>query len=129
MATKKYYETDSFKALSKEWEDKLNGTSSGPNKVFDDIEPVSDEYVVQPQIFKNNKVQSPTGLDYYEYCQMILREYNFERDVDQAIFEQHAEGKSVREIEDYLKRNDFKPLKKTTIQEIIDRIKSKFGRA
>lgn len=123
MATKKYYETDSFKALSKEWESKLSAAN------FDDIEPVSDEYVVQSQIFKANKVQSPTGLDYYEYCQMILREYNFERDVDQAIFEQHAEGKSVREIEDYLKRNDFKPLKKTTIQEIIDRIKSKYGRA
>lgn len=123
MSTKKYYEKDSFKTLQNEWENKLLAAE------FEDITTHEEEYVVQPQVFKTNKVQSITGLDYYEYCQLILREYNFERDVDLVIFEQHTEGKSVREIEEYLKKNDFKPIKYRQVHNIIERIKETFGRS
>ena len=115
---KKYYETAEFKALEREFYSKLP----------DDIEKEDNEYILQPQVFTEQKTQTLGGLGYYEFCQKVLREYNFKRDVDQVIFEQHTEGKSVREIEAYLKKNDLKPLKSYRINLIINEIKEKFGR-
>ncbi len=120
MAKKKYYETDDFKELQKSWYGKLKDSG------FNDVENFENENMIQPEIFKVDKVQSFGGSEYYDFCQAVLREYNFERHVDQLIFELHTEGKSVREIEIYLQNHSDKKLKYRAINDVINKIKKDF---
>ncbi len=119
---KKFFETDSFAKTKKEWDAKLKTVG------FEDIE-ATDNGIVRPQIFTTKKVQYDGGEVYYDFCQRLLRDFPFKQDRDRLIFELHAEGKSLRNIEALLKDNqDFRPVKLTQIQKIIHQIKEDFGR-
>jgi hypothetical protein len=134
MSKKKYYETAEFKKLQGEWEKKLQ--SSG----FDDIEPTHDEYYIRPQEFVVDKKKTSGGLDYYQLCQQILREYDFGHasaesdresfiaDTRRLIFELHTEGRSRREISDSLKDNGVRAYSDKRCEQIIQEIKENYLR-
>ena len=119
---KKFFETDSFVKVQAEWAAKLK--QSGFNDLEDAADP--DAYI-QPEIISK---KSRYGFDeeHFELCQSILRDYPFREDLQRAIFELHAEGKSIREIEQWLSENSTKRLGRNRIHEIIKRIKEDFGR-
>lgn len=127
MLKKKFYETEAFQNVKDEWYSKLEASG------FEDIETGSDEYVVERQKFKSQKVQSESGLDYYEYCNKILRDYPFPDtymgEVHKVIFELHTEGKSVRDIKEDLIAKGYKKLSHVSIHNIINKIKEEFGRS
>lgn len=126
MGTKKFYETDSFKSLQDDWDKKLE--ESG----FEDIETRDGEYSVEPQKFKTNKSKFTGGIDHYQYCQSILQNYRFPEgpkgDLHRAIFEHYAEGRTMSEIESWIKTQDTKPLSRMRINQIINQIKQNYGR-
>lgn len=126
MSAKKFYETAEFKKLNKEWAKKL--AESG----FNDLEKNEDEYVVRPEEittkFNDDSFGSyvefveNSGLDYYQFCHQILREFPFKREIDKVVFENYTEGKTVREISTKLAEQGLKALKKTAVDEIIKKI-------
>lgn len=117
---KKFYETEEFKRLNKEWQKKLE--ESG----FEDIEKSDNDFIRQHQVFTADKVQSEGGREYYLLCQKILREYDFKDNLHRLIFELHTEGKSVREISTFLQLNSERTLKKSVISDVINKIKNTF---
>ncbi len=122
MVKKKFFETDEFKKLNEEWSKKLEASG------FDDIEKTEDGYTLRPQEFITNKVKYVGGQDYYDFCQQVLRDYPFKRDIDKFIFEAHTEGKSEREIEVLLSKHSYKSLTSVRIHQIIRKIKEDFSR-
>lgn len=130
MAKKKYYETDEFKALHSQWNDKLEAAG------FEgELESLEEECIVKPQVFKADKVQSHGGLEYYEFCQQVLREFHWDLneeskidDVRYSIFFLHSEGKSNREIAQYLVDNSLRPYDQRHCGRIIAKIKNDFLR-
>ncbi len=141
MSKKKYYETESFKKLHSEWNEKLKGDQFDSEGLRNfDIESLENETVLKPQIFKAEKVQSSGGLDYYEFCQQILREYDFghdsaltERqlfnaDIRKLIFERHTEGDSQRQIVTVLMERGLKTFSQPRVLQIINEIKTNFLR-
>lgn len=118
MSKKAYNETPEFFKQQSEWYARLK--KSG----FDDIE--KNEPFVRPQIIDTRKTESMGGNGYYDFCQSILRDFKFSRPVDRLVFELHADGKSIRFIEDYLKTNSVRKLKKDAIHDIIKRTKETF---
>lgn len=107
MGKKKYYETESFKKLHSEWNERLKADEFDSTGLRNfEIETLDNETLVKPQIFKSEKVQSSGGLDYYEFCQQILREYNFfDESVDEHLRILELERKCESEIEDWLREN------------------------
>lgn len=89
---------------------------------FKDIESTETDTIVRRQEFNSIKRQYHGGFSYYRFCQQILRSYKFERDIDRAIFELHAEGKSVRFISAWTEERTLKPIKKSGIHKIIKQI-------
>jgi hypothetical protein len=126
MARKKYFQTKEFHAQAREWEEKL--AASQASAEVPDFSVQEEEYVVRPQVFQKEKVQSVGGLDYYQFCQQVLNEYSFKRDIDRLVFELHTEGKSNRDIEIYLITHSYKQLKHFRIGLIINEIKTNFLR-
>jgi len=132
MSAKKFYETAEFKKLQKEWAKKL--ADSG----FEDIEKNEDEHIVRPQEFTlpaNVKpdsmeytefVELAGGLDHYEFCQAVLREFNFTREIDRCIFELYAEGKTEREIQEMLPSLGHRAISNVAIHKIIHKIREQF---
>lgn len=124
MSAKKFYETTEFKRLKKEWDRKL--AASG----FDDIEKNDTENIVTNEIIKTGENMymhyvdfvENAGLDYYQFCHQILREFNFKRELDRVVFELYTEGRTVREISSDLESKGLKPLKKSSIDELIKKI-------
>ena len=121
MAKKKFYETEEFAQLNAEWKQKLE--ESG----FDDIEKNETDTIIRPQEFYPASRYAFTK-DYYEYCQDVLRNYPFKRDIDQIIFELHAQGMSDRQIEAELKRRELRAYTYRRVNQIVNQIKNDFGR-
>ncbi len=120
MNKPKFYETKEFLELNAEWDKKLEDSG------FEDIEKTEYNDFVRPQEFTKRKVKYEGGFDYYKYCQLVLREYDFKRDIDRFIFECHTEGLSVRDIEIRLAETSVRKLKYRVISDIINKIKSDF---
>ena len=142
MSAKKFYETAEFKKLNKEWAKKL--AESG----FNDLEKNEDEYVVRPEEittkFNDDSFGSyvefveNTGLDYYQFCHQILREFDFEsfntkKDNEakskftkgqtyRSIFELYTEGKTEREIANELQKIYGKKFDNSGVHHIIKHI-------
>jgi uncharacterized protein YggL (DUF469 family) len=119
MGKKKFYETDEFKALNAKWQGRAK--KSG----FDDIDP-GDTSVINSQIISTQKTQYDGGNSYYEFCQIILREFRFQKEIHRTIFTLHAEGKSEREIQSWIKKNTMVNFSKTGIHDLIIRVKESF---
>jgi hypothetical protein len=123
---KKFYETAEFQKLKKQWDQKL--ADSG----FEDIEAKEDEHMVRPQEFTTPHQSAElteyvdfvenSGLDYYQFCHQILREFEFKRELDRIVFELYTEGKTIRDISSHLEVSRYKPLKKSSIDDLIKRI-------
>jgi hypothetical protein len=120
MSKKKFFETKEFSDLNKTWEKKL--AESG----FDDIEKGDTAHIIQKQIVTVHQTKVSVGLDYYQFCNAILRDHTFHRDVDRAIFELHTEGSSDREISTWLKASVFRDYSHMQVSRIILRIKEDF---
>jgi hypothetical protein len=119
MPKNKFYQTDGFKSLKAAWDVKLD--ESG----FRDIEKGESEYIVSPQVFHTKEDEYHT-LDNQRLCEEILLNYDFRRPVDRKIFELHTQGKSIREIEEYLQYNSIRKLKKTQISDLLMRVKENY---
>lgn len=126
MSAKKFYETAEFKKLNKEWAKKL--AESG----FNDLEKNEDEYVVRPEEittkFNDDSFGSyvefveNAGLDYYQFCHQILREFPFKRELDRVVFELYTEGTTEREISKKLKQTRHRGLDQSNVNRLIRRI-------
>jgi hypothetical protein len=124
MSAKKFYETAEFKKLKKEWDKKLE--SSG----FEDIEKNDTDNIITNQIIKTGEniyqnyidFVEDAGLDYYQYCHQILREFPFKRELDRVVFEMYTEGKTEREISKSLQNLNLKPITQQAINLLIRRI-------
>lgn len=121
-----FYENDKFISLRNAWYELLKETG------FNDLEnPDQPDRFIQPEII-NTRSKFGFTENYYQYCQLILRDFPFRRDVDRLIFELHTEGKSIREIEGLLPimfiDKPFRKIQKSHIDRIIRRIKEDFGR-
>lgn len=126
MSAKKFYETAEFKKLNKEWAKKL--AESG----FNDLEKNEDEYVVRPEEittkFNDDSFGSyvefveNSGLDYYQFCHQILRDFKFRNEMDRFVFEQYTEGRTEREIQRDLTGTNFRNVSNIAIHKIIKKI-------
>lgn len=116
---KKYYETEEFIKLSREWEKKLEAEGLGT---------IENGTLIEPEKFSITDEQEIGGSNYSKLCQEILTNYNFERDVDYVIFELHSEGKTVRFISDYLKLNGLRKYSFRQCTNIIKKIKDDYAR-
>ncbi len=121
---KKFYETNDFKKAKAQWYGLLKETG------FADIEEGEDETVIRPQVITGTEVkkQYQGGLDYYQLCQSIIRDYKFKKEVHRTIFELHAEGKSERDIVTWLHANTTLTYSQKGINKIIHRIKLEFDK-
>lgn len=115
----------SFKDLQAKWYKKL------ADKGFDDI-----EYNLRPDY----KSLTKTGLrpedtiavireskeEYYRMAYHFLNEHEFDSRLEQIIWEYHAEGISVRDIAELLKKARVrKKLKKTQVWAIVSKLEAK----
>jgi hypothetical protein len=89
--SKKYYETNEFMALQKDWYKKLK--SEG----FQDIETESEKEgkFVREQVLTLDQER----IKYFTACEQYLNSGSLTDSEDIFIFEKHCEGLSVREIE------------------------------
>lgn len=127
MAKKKlYYETEEFKQLQKKWYGKLDLDVVKDNPDHITIHSESSELVVEPQVFKTDKSQYYGGLDYAEFCEQLLREFKFRKDVHRIIFEKHAGGVSDRDIADLLMDKYEFEITQQAINSLINRVKSQY---
>ena len=117
------FETSEFKKLEREWTKKLKASG------FVDIENRDNGNIIHSELIILN--DSCAGHDdYYQYCHDILRDFPFRRELDRVIFERHAEGCSLREIEEWLENQALgMTLSHQAINNVIDKIKSEYKRA
>jgi hypothetical protein len=115
LKTKKYYETNEFKKINREWEQKLK--ESG----FSDIE--------KPDVRFSNKIRKEEielcekQENHFDMCREYLNSGKIKSIRNRSIFELYCEGFSIREIEDrIINRNDFVPVKRKMIHEVIKEI-------
>lgn len=118
---KKYYETDEFRKMQEAWYARL------AEEGFQDTEKNDTDTIIQPQVFTRVKNQVRGGLEYYAWCQRILRNYGFKNELHQLIFELHAEGVPNRDIVAELERRGLRKYHNTGIMKIIDRIVKDFS--
>jgi hypothetical protein len=107
MSKKKFYQTDSFKILDKEWKRRLK--ESG----FVDIE--SSSYSKHNSILKSVFTVNLRFIVYNRKCRDFLNSGVLTDPVDIFILEKHCEGNSNRSIEFLLGESSLKPLKHTAI--------------
>lgn len=107
-----------LQALQAEWYCKLQASG------FIDIEDNNhylkkwDSYVyrVRHRDCSNSMIRFEQIRDYYRLASFFLNEYPFENELERFIWEKHAEGKYLIEIEELIKAQPhFRSLKKTQI--------------
>jgi hypothetical protein len=119
----KFYETDSFKELQKDWYQKIATAEDAYGEKFEDIENGEDISLMRPQIFATNNLEYNTSPDYRALCESILREYKFRRDAHKVAFALHADGKSNREIQVILKTKHAFLITHQAVSALIKRVK------
>lgn len=92
----KFYETQQFNDLKKEWYDKMNDTD------FKDIEANDGETIVRPQVFHTKRKQKSP--EYFLMVEAIVANHVFKRETDKVVMQLHADRKSLREIATHLKQ-------------------------
>jgi hypothetical protein len=117
--SKKFYETDDFKTLQKEWYGKLDP------KEFDLEEGLPDN-VIRPEVIRTEKSQYDGGTAYWNLCQEILRTYRFKKDVHKTIFELHTNGLSERQIATEIKKKTLTKMSQKGINLLINRVKESY---
>jgi hypothetical protein len=120
-----YWKNPEFMKLKASWYGKLKEFG------FVDIEvDYENEYIGASQEFnKNNKGErNGSGPEHHEYCHKILREFTFSKDIHRVIFELHADGRSHRDIEEWLTRSSYRVFDQKHISRIIARIKQDHSR-
>jgi hypothetical protein len=100
MAKKAFYQTEEFKKLNAKWAKRarvgrIRGHREGRDRTA--------SFALRS--LRLHKSQYDGGNSYYELCQIILRDFDFRKDIHRTIFAQHAEGRSEREIVAYLQEN------------------------
>lgn len=76
-----------------------------------------------PQSFKNKSlIAFETTREYYILAEHFLHEYQFKTELERVIWEYHANGLSVRDISDTLKKVKISKLKRTAVWEILKRL-------
>jgi hypothetical protein len=120
MKKKKFYETEAFLKLSREWDKALEDEGFEPLSNFEN------GTVLNPQKFSVTDEDEIGGSNYARLCEEILTKYEFERDIDFIIFELHSEGKTFREIEAYLKHNGLREYSYRQCTNIVNRIKTNY---
>ena len=128
---KKYYETDDFKALEKEWEAKLKASE------FEDAERTVNGERVLKQHAENVYRQADllTRENKATYFTMIAQRTareKFTNPVDKIVMTMLAEGKKIKEIVYFLqehqhRRRSHGPIHRRTVSYIIRRYEQKWG--
>src|ERR1044072_6637954 len=71
VAKKKYNETEEFKALQKQWDERLKNSGFQDIELKENLERES-ETIVRPQQFSGDN-----SVDYYQLCEDTLANFNF----------------------------------------------------
>ncbi len=122
MTKKKYYQTEEFLKLSREWDKKLE------DEGFEPLGTLESGTVINPQKFTVTDPTEIGGSNYSKLCQQILSEFEFQRDIDYVIFELHTQGKTVRYIEHHLRQNGLRNYSFRQCLNIIAKIKDDYAR-
>lgn len=91
----KYFETEEFKKLNRQWRKKLKASG------FKDIE-LSDDELVRYSFHLTEAYRSGT-FDYYLKCAEFLLTHKFKTQFEKKIWELHTDGLSIRRIVEALK--------------------------
>jgi hypothetical protein len=111
---KKFYETEEFNRLNKEWQMKLK------EEGFTDIEKKDTNGITQPQVFYTQRKQKSP--EYWLLVEAILANYLFKRDTDKVVMQLHLERKSLREIAKHLQQDtNLKALTFKSVDRLIKR--------
>jgi len=109
-----------FLELQAKWDKKLK--KSG----FNDIEQrndgnlkVSSQRIIRAQ---ENATAHQAKVDYYRLAGQFLWEYPFKRGLDKFIWSLHAEGVSLRDISDEIKKKKHKTMTKNKVHEVVKRL-------
>jgi hypothetical protein len=97
MKDKKYYETNDFKKLQKDWYKKLKDT--GFNDIETDVEREGN-FVKQEN--KHREIDT-VRINYFQNCQDFLHSGVLTDTIDLFIFEKHCEGYSSNKLSTLLK--------------------------
>lgn len=118
---KKFYETPEFESIHKEWELKLEASG------FQDIEKSEDGYQLRKQIFDPDmEIKAQIEEETNKLSLEILANYKFDRDIDYVVFKLHTQGKTSREIADYLSRFSTKQLSFQQVAKILAKVKRNY---
>lgn len=150
MSSKKFYETAEFKKTQKEWAKKLEASGFEDIEKNEDEYVIRPQEFTIPSATKKQKkaeeykfigaearvsdkgkplelvdytdyIDERGGMSEYEYHNYILREFEFKRPIDKAIFTLFTEGKTEREISAVLPALGFQ-LDRSNVRRVIDRI-------
>lgn len=112
----KFYETVEFKKINRKWKKKLKASG------FKDIE--SNEFTLQHFSYEIAYKHNTFTLDYYSKCDSFLLTHTFPNQIDKLIWQMHADGKSVRQIEAYLLLNGISEISYRTVHNKIKAIEA-----
>lgn len=103
----KFYETAEFKKQNSKWQDKLK------NSGFEDLEDINGELriFVAKRFAGTRKISFDRAADderYFTLAREFLHKKEFKSKLQKFIWEQHSEGFSERNIEETLRKKNFK---------------------
>lgn len=111
---------EDFQKLQKKWYKKLEDSG------FEDIE--SDEFNLKTWSstfhLKHSLETWQAKAEYYQLATNFLEEYKFNSNLDKIIWEYHSNGLGARKIATILKDAKIKVSNRTTIWEVIKKLKS-----
>ena len=111
---KKFFETNEFKRLNKEWYSKLKASGFVDTESTSSIEADS---VVKQEFAVDHK-----WVEYNQQCVLFLESGVLTEKLDLFIFELHCDGRSNREIARLMVGSEFKPLHASNIDRRLNRI-------
>jgi hypothetical protein len=113
----KFYETLDAQREIKKWKKKLKASG------FRDIE--RSEMELSSYSFEVAQKYNRETVDYYAKCSEFLHNHTFPTKLDEFIWSEHADGRSLRDISSKLESHDiYPPLKKDAIRGHIVRLEA-----
>lgn len=120
MSPSNKFNTPEFKRLKSEWDQKLKDSG------FEDAEQPDERLKLWSSQFfrvRQNPVLDNAKEEYYRLAGHFLHDYPFQSELDRAVWSQHAEGVSTRDIADKLKNSEASvKLNKDNVHNIVRKL-------
>jgi hypothetical protein len=104
----KYYETRQFKALQKQWYDRLNEEGFVDEELFSEEFGNHNTTFLKRPGFKWVNKWDPAIVEHFRLARNFLAHGTFASKIDEKIWQLHSEGYSIREIVSKLNQEDIK---------------------